>query len=149
MTTDFPIAGIRTGAEQVEESPPVIIRRSVRHDVSMRAAVRLAPEHAGTVRFTPAAGSNDGWLEANVVDFSTGGVGLMTTFFVPRRSVLLVRVFGSDASAPPLVEAPCRVQRVCMTDRRPAYLLGTSFESMANEAAEQVNAVLNVLSGTT
>ena len=132
----------------MEESPPVIIRRSIRHDVSMRAAVRLAPEHAATVRFTAAAGANDGWIEADVVDFSTGGLGLMTTFVVPRRCVLMVRVFGADAAAPPLLEAPCRVQRVCMTDRRPAYLLGTSFEALPNEAAEQVNDVLNLLSGT-
>ncbi len=112
----------------------------------MRAAVRTAPEHVGVVRFTAAAGAKEGWIDCDVVDLSSGGLGLMTTFFVPRRCVLLVRVYGTDAAAPPIADAPCRVQRVCMTDRRPAYLLGTSFEAMTAEAAEQINDLLTLLS---
>jgi len=130
----------------MEESPPVIIRRSVRHDVSMRATLRVASEHTGSVRFTSAAGAKDGWIECDMVDLSSGGLGVMSGFLVPRRCVVLVRVFGLEAGAGPILEVPCRVQRICMTDRRPAYLIGTSFEAMSATAAEGVNALLTLLS---
>ncbi len=99
------------------------------------------------MRFTAAAGAKDGWIGADVVDFSSGGLGLMTTSFLPRRSLIVVRLFGPDPEAAVLLEVPCRVQRIFMTDRRPAYLVGTSFEALTQEIADQISAVLAMLAG--
>lgn len=130
----------------MEGDAALMVRRTVRHDVVLSATIAVAPEHATTVRFSPAAGGRDGWLEVDVVDFSGGGVGLVTSVLLPRLTLLIVRV-PNPGGGPPLLEARCRVQRVSMTDRRPAYLIGTSFEDGSVEAARQIRDLLALLGG--
>lgn len=123
------------------------VRRSVRYDVSIRAAVSIHPDQAQLVRFAAAAGARDGWLDVDLVDFSSNGVGIMSPVFVPRRTVLMARLYAFGPDAPVIVEAPLRVQRVCMTDRRPAYLIGTSYADPGASSISQINRLLELLAG--
>lgn len=110
----------------------------------MSARVAIAPEHAALVRFSTGSGARDGWIEAGVVDVSNGGVGLMTTVFIPRRCRVILRLRADDApDAPVLLEAGARVMRIVMTDRRPAYLVGTSFEGLSPETASALDALMS------
>ena len=107
---------------------PLAIRRHSRLDVSLRGKFMVAPEHKGIVRFT--ATGPGGWLDADIVDLSEGGLAFMSTVFVPRRTILAVRMLGPTEAIQPLVELTLRIQRVQMTDRRPAYLIGGAFENL-------------------
>jgi len=119
------------------------IRRSQRHDVAMAARFCVAPVHAPLVRLSAGSGARDGWIDAGVVDMSSGGVGLITPIFVPRRCLIVVRVRADEApDAPTLAEVTARVQRIVMTDRRPAYLLGTAFEGLTAESAGAIDMLL-------
>jgi hypothetical protein len=129
------------------EQQDTIVRRSVRYDVSIRACVAVLPEHAGVLKFAGGSGARDGWVEVDVVDFSSSGVGIMSPVFLPRRLLLTVRLFGPQPGDKAIVEVPVRVQRVCMTDRRPGYLVGTSFADPSPESAAQINRLLQLLAG--
>ena len=131
----------------MSEQQHAIVRRSVRYDVSIRAAISVLPEHAGLVRFAGGSGARDGWVDVDLVDFSSSGVGLMSAVFIPRRTLLMARLYGPGGSTQVIVEAPLRVQRVCMTDRRPAYLIGTSFTDPPPESVDQINRLLALLAG--
>ena len=131
----------------MSEQQTSIVRRSVRYDVSIRAAISVVPEHSSLVRFAAGAGARDGWVEVDLVDFSSSGLGLMCGVFVPRRTLLMARLYSYGPDAKVIVEAPLRVQRVCMTDRRPAYLVGTSFADPPPKAVDQINRLLELLAG--
>ncbi len=119
------------------------IRRSQRHDVAMAARFCIAPAHAALVRLSTGSGARDGWLEAGVVDVSNGGIGLVTSVFVPRRCLITLRIRGDESpDSPTLLECVARVQRIVMTDRRPAYLLGTAFEGLTAESARGLEMLL-------
>ena len=60
---------------------------------------------------------------------------------------MTVRLYGYGPNAPVIMEAPVRVQRICMTDRRPAYLIGTSFADLSPESINQINHLIELLDG--
>lgn len=120
----------------------MIVRRNTRYDVSIRAAMSVSEQHAGSVRFGPSAGGKDGWVECDCVDLSMGGLGLLTTVFVPRPTVVRVRLFNSSEACALVLECECVVRRVLMTDRRPAYHLGCSFGTLSDEQLRQVEALI-------
>ena len=121
----------------------LIVRRSARHDVAMHARVAIAQEHASIVRLSAASGARDGWLDADVVDFSAGGVGFMTGVWLPRRCILRLQIIGPDDPKHVLLDTMTRVMRVTMTDRRPAYLIGTAFvQPMTSDAQAQMSEIL-------
>ena len=122
-------------------------RRSTRYDVVLNGQVSVAPADAGLVRLSASSGAKDGWIDVSVIDVSWGGLGFVTSVFFPRRTVLHIRLSGADNAAPPLVEAAVRVQRVVMTDRRPAYLFGAAFDSLSDEQRARVEALLAALEG--
>ncbi|HEX2837648.1 MAG TPA: PilZ domain-containing protein [Phycisphaerales bacterium] len=122
----------------------VELRRDVRHHVAMRAQVTVSSLHVSVVRLASAAGAKDGWVEADAVDFSLGGVGLITQVFFPRHAVLRIRLLAPGEEQKVLFEGDSVVRRVIMTDRRPAYHIGTSFHSLDAEAQKQI-AFLNAL----
>jgi hypothetical protein len=116
--------------------------------VLIRASISVASEHNGLVRFAGGSGARDGWLEVDLVDFSSSGVGIMSPVFVPRRAAINVRLYGYGPEAPVILEAPLSVQRVCMTDRRPAYLIGTSFGNCSPKSIDQINKLMELLAGS-
>ncbi len=119
---------------------PLAIRRHSRLDVSLRGKFMIAPEYKSIVRFT--ASGPGGWLDADIIDLSEGGLAFMSTVFVPRRSIIVVRVLGPTESITPLVELSLRVQRVQMTDRRPAYLIGGAFENLTPEHRQALHTIV-------
>jgi len=132
----------------MDQQPQVIVRNAARHDVCLRGTVALTPDLNPGVRFAAAAGGKEGWIDVDVVDLGAGGIGFISMVFFPRKAVLTIRVYGPQEENPLMLTASLRVQRVCMTDRRPAYLVGASYESMTDETRAQLDAMLHSLSGT-
>ena len=122
------------------------IRRTQRHDLALPARFCVAPEHAGVVKFSAASGARDGWIDGGVVDVSSGGLGLVSPIFVPRRCLVTVRVRAEESDeSPTILEVAARVQRIVMTDRRPAYLLGTAYEGMTADTTRALQAFMSRL----
>lgn len=116
----------------MEPDNELILRQHDRHELVCPAIVSVAPEHQSLVRFHPSVCERDGWIPATLTDISPGGLGLMTQVFLPRMSLVRVRVMrGQDERQ--VLDVKVRLQRVCMTDRRPAYLLGTLFVDLSEE----------------
>lgn len=129
------------------KSEGLTVRRHKRHDVALDAWLSLAPEHIGAVRFKPPPGAPENTAPVSLVDLGEGGFGVVSTIFLPRRTRVRLRVPDPrSAAAPALLDAEGVVQRVTMTDRRPAYLIGASF---SNEPAirEALQTLLNILGG--
>jgi len=128
------------------EQTAVSVRRSSRHDVSLRAQVAIAGTHANLVRLAAPAGARHGWLDVDVVDVSAGGLGFLANVFLPRECRVRVQVFLDD-SGTPAAEIPLKVQRVNMTDRRPAYLIGASITDASDVEREKWKSVLTRIAG--
>lgn len=111
----------------------LVVRKNVRHDVALNAAVRLTGDSADIVRLSPAANVPSGWLELDCVDLSLGGVGFATPVFFPRQTKLAVKLYSPTDKNKVILECVCVVRRVIMTDGRPAYHLGTSYDDMSEE----------------
>ena len=126
----------------------LMMRRSERHDVALPAKVRVAPEHHEVVVYSKGVTDDGGWLDVELIDFSTGGFGFVAPYLFPRGVVLEIKI-GSpiESDERMLLECTIRVMRVQMTDRRPAYLCGASFASMNEEVEAQIEKLLNELSG--
>jgi hypothetical protein len=129
----------------LSDQPPVIIRQSTRHDVVLRALVAFSQSQDGKACFSSQAGARDGWTDADLLDISGGGLGLITRLFIPRRALIRVRLFESEEMVQPMIEVQARVQRVVMTDRRPAYLLGASIEGLTSQELEGLDRFLRRL----
>jgi hypothetical protein len=127
------------------ERSEVIVRRTLRHDVAIRAAFCVSGPHQQLVRLSPAAGLTAGWVECDCVDAGLGGVGLITTVFVPRLSQLRVRLYSAGESKEIILEATGVVRRVIMTDRRPAYHLGISFHELDDKGHAQIASLMSLL----
>lgn len=124
------------------------VRHAKRHDIALDAELRIAKEHEHSVRFSPASGARDEKLRVVIVDASSGGLGLISTVFIPRKCVVVVRAQDpTDPAKPVLLEARLRVQRSRMTDRRPAYFVGTSFVLDDEAQAAGVDRFLRLLDG--
>ena len=120
------------------------VRRSSRHDVALPARIEIAEEHRSAVGLKRVGDAADGPLNCTLVDASVGGLGLVTDVLLPRRTVISVRVFGIDGVRQ-VLDTTVRVQRVLMTDRRPGYLIGTSFERSGPEADRAIDAFFEAL----
>lgn len=126
----------------------LIIRRSVRHEIVLPARVRVAPDHAETVRFAKGVTDADGWITVDLVDFASGGAGFISSVYMPRGVVLELRIPAPDApDGPALVTTRTRVVRVQMTDRRPAYLIGVAYVNPDDASIAQINAMLARIEG--
>jgi hypothetical protein len=126
----------------------LIIRRSVRHEIVLPARVRVAPEHAESVRFAKGVTDSDGWILIDLIDFASGGAGFISGIYLPRGVVLELRIPAPDANGQTLVSTRTRVVRVQMTDRRPAYLVGMSYLSPDEASIAQINAMLSRIEGS-
>lgn len=126
----------------------LIVRRSVRHEIVLPARVRVAPEHAEDIRFAKGVTDQDGWIDCDLVDFAAGGAGFVCTAFFPRGCVIEMQIPTSGDERQPAFLCRARVMRIQMTDRRPAYLIGTAFVDMSEEQDAAVSALLDRLDGT-
>ena len=105
-------------------APDLVVREHERHICDVRAVFTLAPASAGAVRLAPSVTRGGGAVEARIVDFSRGGLGLASHVYLPPSCAVIVTLVGDDRVGPVLA----RVRRVTMTDRKPTYYLGLGFE---------------------
>ncbi|MHA7812680.1 MAG: PilZ domain-containing protein [Phycisphaerales bacterium] len=125
----------------------LIVRRSVRFEISLPGRMRVAPHHADALSFAKGVCGEDRWIDIDVIDFAEGGLGFMSEVFVPRRVDLEIEIPGfhpDDQNV--LLRCVMRVHRVQMTDRRPAYKIGGAFVELDAETEAQVENLLNRLS---
>jgi c-di-GMP-binding flagellar brake protein YcgR len=120
------------------------VRQAQRHDVALRGRFTIAETHASAIRLARNSGLRDGVIEADVVDFSAGGLGLLSHVFVPKRAVLNCKLFLPQSEALAF-ECEGTVTRVVMTDRRPMYLIGVTFREMSAAARDQLAVLLAAL----
>lgn len=124
----------------MEQADTLIVRRHSRMDVSLRCKVSIDDEHKGLVRFTSAG--HGGWIDADVVDMSSGGLAFIVGAFIPKRCKVNVRILSAADAVSPILDIAIRIQRVQMTDRRPAYLIGGSFDRATVEQLAQVEGLI-------
>lgn len=126
----------------------MLLRRTTRHAVSLRAMVSVSPVHRTMVRLSQALGGRDAWLSCDVVDFSGGGIGIIASCFFPRNCRVWVKVLsGENDGQRTLLAVECTVNRVVMTDRRPAYLLGLGWHEPTDAIKAKISEVLDLLEG--
>lgn len=129
-------------------SSGIIVRRSVRFEISMPGRFRVAPHHVEALSFVKGVCSDDRWIDVDVIDFAAGGLGFIAGVFLPRNVHLEIEIpdFQND-HGPVLLRCQLIVKRVQMTDRRPAYQIGCSFIDLDEHATGQVEHLLDRLSG--
>jgi hypothetical protein len=132
-----------SGSAQPKNKQHLMVRRNARYDVSIRAAMGIASHHDSMIKFSAASGVKDGWVDCDCVDFSMGGLGLLTTVFVPRPGCVKVRLYSPVDPSKVVLECECVVRRVLMTDRRPAYHLGCSYHKLTEDQLKLVEALIN------
>lgn len=104
------------------------VRRSARHEIVLPVRLSVATEHRKQVQFGHGVSDNDGCVEADLIDLSRGGCGVLSTHFFPKPCKVRMRVYGLEGvDGPTLLDGNVCVQRITMTDTRPGYLLGVSF----------------------
>jgi len=126
----------------------LIIRTNERYEISLPAKARVAFSHAEVVKLSKASGSQDGWVDVHLIDFSSAGIGFITTTFFPRGSVVEIQVpdlNGADSKV--MIQCEIRVMRVQMTDRRPAYLIGGAFVDMTPNLEKQIEGMMQRFEG--
>ena len=124
----------------------LVIRRSTRYDLAAPMQISVMPEHERQVRFARGVALDGGWVEAQLTDIGLGGLGFVAEVFFPKGVQLLARVF-EQADRPHILECPVIARRTVMTDQRPAYLVGTSFGSLNDDHAHQLERLLKRLEG--
>lgn len=124
----------------------VNIRKHQRHDLVLPARVSVAPEHQSSVRFSQAVCVQDGWVPATLTDFSPGGLGFMVEVYLPRKSLIRVRVARhDDQENQSVIDVKVRVQRIQMTDRRPAFLVGTVYADLTAQQMANIEALADLM----
>ncbi len=123
----------------------LIVRNAERHEISLPARMRVAGEHVSVVRLAAGAPTRDGWIEADLMDLSRSGFGLVSPVFLPRLTLIQVQIMdpASDQDAEPIVDGVVRIRRVIMTDGRPSYLIGTSVEHGHSMITGQLNKLMD------
>ncbi|MFG0258199.1 MAG: PilZ domain-containing protein [Phycisphaerales bacterium JB043] len=109
-------------------SDQLTIRSSLRRVIGLDADFTLDSEHMHIVRLTGNVTLRNGAIPATAVDISDGGVGVLTTTFVPKRSLGTLRILNPRDNTLSLFSSRVRVARSQMVDRRPGYMLGLLFE---------------------
>lgn len=121
------------------EHSDLAVRHHTRYLCDLPVRLGIAAVSAPAVRLASAI---DGRVPAQLVDLSKGGVGLRTGMFFPIDCCLTVVLAGHDC--PPL-EATVRIRRIGMTDRKPTYYIGASFENPSAATQAEIGRLLQWL----
>lgn len=103
------------------------VRRYERHEVGLRAILTLTGESARAIRLSASAETDDGAIQATLVDIGDGGLGVRARLMLPRGATVRVRVPHPSTPGVWLLDAEARLQRVTMKGREPSYFLGMAF----------------------
>lgn len=129
-------------------SSGLIVRRSERFEISLPGRVRVAAHHAEALNFAKGVAGPDRWINVDVIDFASGGLGFIADVFMPRNVDLEVEILNfqgqTDNAA---LNCTMRIKRVQMTDRRPAYQIGCSFINVDQDVQDQIDALIDRLRG--
>jgi hypothetical protein len=120
---------------------PILVRKNERHDVAIRGRFAVAAAHATIVRLSKAAGIKHGTIDIDIVDLSSAGLGFLTPVFIPKHTRVTMQVAPGNGSSDTF-EARGIVRRVVMTDRRPMYYVGISFDAIPDTERANLNALL-------
>lgn len=120
----------------------ILARQYERHEVSLEARIEPHADHAEQYRLAvPDAQSG-----LSVTDVSTGGLGLSSGIFVPRRMKVIIHVaVGSGAVASEVIRVRAVVRRCEMIDHKPTYLIGLQFIDAKGAEARRLVAAANAL----
>ncbi len=128
-------------------SSGLIVRRSVRFEISLPARIRVAPHHADALNFAKGITDANRWIEVDVIDFAEGGLGFISPVFLPRNVEVEIEIpEHGPVNTEVLLGAYVRVQRIQMTDGRPGYKVGGAFKNLDERAQQQVEQVIARLS---
>jgi hypothetical protein len=118
------------------------VRRFERHALKLEALVEMDQASSALVRFSPESGVS-GTIRGEVRDLGEGGMSVSLPVFVPRRTVMRVRILeaGQTLDAPAL-DAKVRVMRVKMQGLPPEYVAGCAFVEASASIAETVRGIL-------
>ena len=117
------------------ETSTLMFRGETRHEVAVSVWIRVAGPHQNAVRVRGAAHGSAGAIDGLMLDISASGAGVVSSLLVPKMTRVDVAIDLSSCANPAIsladgeLRLPCRVMRVAMTDRRPAYLLGLAFDT--------------------
>jgi hypothetical protein len=121
------------------------VRSTRRHELSIRGLLSIAPASTGVVRWSAAAGAREGVVEVDAIDLSKGGMGLIGLVFIPRGTVVRLKLLAPTSEAQVLLDVCGVVRRVAMIDRRPAYQFGVSFGDLSAELTKDIEKLLALL----
>ncbi len=125
----------------------LIVRRSIRFEISLPGRVRVAPHHADALSFAKGVCGPERWISISIIDFAQGGLGFMTEVFLPRSVDLEIEIPGyNEGDKQVLLNCLVRVQRVQMTDRRPGYKIGGAFINPDEATRKQIGDLIDRLS---
>jgi hypothetical protein len=120
------------------------VRRFERHALSLPVRVTLEDAAGASVRLSRASGGSDGF-GATLVDLGQGGLGLESPYFLPRQTVLEIRLLADAAKELPEFRTRVRVMRTRMSSRTPSYELGCSFVEPDPRLQQTVEDVLSAI----
>ena len=126
------------------QASELVVRRHDRYVCDLPAQIEVAPASAAAVRLSQSAVGANGRIAARVSDCSSGGLGLRSPVFLPLTALLVVTVTMPDATGGTLT-ATLRIQRATMTDRKPTFYIGGSFEGLKEPQVAGVAALLAAL----
>jgi hypothetical protein len=121
------------------------VRSARRHELSIRGLLSIAPASTAAVRWSAAAGAREGVVEVDAIDLSKGGMGLIGLVFLPRGTVVRVKLLAPTSEAQVLLDVCGIIRRVAMIDRRPAYQFGVSFGDLGPEVTKDIERLLALL----
>jgi len=121
----------------------LVVRGSDRYQCDFASTLAVAPIHARLIKPDAAAPGGGGPVDVRLVDLSRGGAGARSPLFFPSGARLTLTLTPPGGASPLCVEV--RVQRVMMLDRKPTYYLGTAFESLSEQNASLVGAMVDQL----
>lgn len=130
------------------ERPDPIVRRYQRRACDLPCTVSIEGPSREAVQ--PARSLwPTGQIPGRIKDLSPGGAGIRLPIFLPKRTLIRLRVAAPGASITHageiddlLFETLCRVQRIEMIDRTPGYEIGVAFERSDGTPAIDVESIL-------
>lgn len=125
--------------------PSLSVRKSRRRVIGLDGTLELDESHRETVQLTGSAPAEEGKFPITAVDVSDGGMAVLSTCFLPKRTSCRVRLRHPLEGHPPLLDAQVRVARPQMVDRRPGYQLGLIFDDQDGSFEDRLSAFLRAI----
>ena len=106
----------------------LLVRQHERVACSLGVRIQAAGEHAALIRLSRTVSDGSGVVQATVIDCSHGGIGITSSVFFPKRTLLKAWIADASGETPIVFDGVVRVQRTAMISREPKYYLGAAFD---------------------